>query len=435
MLKNLKKNLWIITMVIITMLFSSCGTAENKPAVNGNIDNLTEKQWIEDIDYLHEKLPQKHKKLYHSLKKQDFDKEIADLKKDVPKLKGYEIKGRLAQIVASVGDAHTSLSLGFNENNIYPVGLWWFGKDLRVITTDKQNKDIIGEKLVSINNIPVDEIMNKINSLISHENGQWLKVINVKYISVPDVLKLLNITADDKAEFSFSDDKGGIKKLSLSPERLTDDIIVRAMDLMPDKPVRLQYNAKDPNLNLYWYKYIPEDKILYFQYNQCIDRNTAKNNSLPDFNQFSDGLIKAIDSNDIDKFVVDLRFNTGGDSSLMTKLVSRLKNIQKLKGKGKIFVMTSRQTFSSGVMACMDFKDKTQAIFYGEPTGGNVNGYGDIKMLTLPNSGLQVSYSTKYFHESDNYKEGFVPDVAVNQSFDHYMKGIDDVYEAIRNYN
>lgn len=50
---------------------------------------------------------------------------------------------------------------------------------------------------------------------------------------------------------------------------------------------------------------------------------------------FSDGLIKAINDNNIDKLVVDLRTNTGGVSRLMTTLISKLCKINKLKDKGK----------------------------------------------------------------------------------------------------
>ncbi|MBV7272060.1 hypothetical protein I6U48_03900 [Clostridium sp. PL3] len=405
-----------------------------------NESNLTEKQWMEDIDYLHKNLPKHHKNLYHDLKKEDFDKEITNLKNDIPNLKPYEIKVRLAEIIALVKDAHTSLSIESDDENIYPIGLSWFGMELRVVSADRQYKDIIGAKLTKINGINADELMGKINRVIPHENGQWLRATNVRYIVMPDVLKSLNVTTQDKTEFSFIDKDGKEKKLILAPEKLTSSNIVRGIDLAPIKPIRAQNDTKDPNSQLYWYKYVPEDKILYFQYNQCIDREVAKEygekdyNSLPDFNEFSKGLIDEINNKDVDKFVIDLRYNPGGNSKLMTDFVSKLNNIQKLKGKGKIFVLTGRQTFSSGVWACLDLKKQTKAIFYGEPTGGNVNGYGDIKMLTLPNSHWQISYSTKLFNLSDDYKEGFIPDVFVDQSFDNYMKGIDDIYEAVKNY-
>jgi hypothetical protein len=202
----------------------------------------------------------------------------------------------------------------------------------------------------------------------------------------------------------------------------------------------LQNISEDPYANLYWYKYIEEENTLYFQYNACIDRTVAKRygyedyESYPKFDEFSKELITAITNNKIDKFIIDLRNNTGGDSSLMTDLAEKLSNIETLKKSDNIFVLIGRETFSSGVFACIDLKNCLSPIFIGEPTGGNVNGYGDIKFLTLPNSKLKVSYSTKLFTLSNMYDSNFMPDVNVEQSFDTYIKGIDDVYEEVKNY-
>ena len=118
----------------------------------------------------------------------------------------------------------------------------------------------------------------------------------------------------------------------------------------------------------------------------------------------------------------------------MSSFVLSLSNIKKLNEKGEIFVLTGRETFSSGVSACISLKNSTNAIFCGEPTGGNVNCYGDKLMITLPNSKINVSYSTQYFTLSSEYKENFTPNITVEQSFDDYAKGIDDVYEAVKSY-
>ena len=42
-------------------------------------------------------------------------------------------------------------------------------------------------------------------------------------------------------------------------------------------------------------------------------------------------------------------------------------------------------------------QNDTEAIFIGEPTGGRPNHFGEVKSFNLPNSGLSVRYSTKYF--------------------------------------
>lgn len=436
MVKFIRNRVYILILLIFGVLLTACSSTSQK--VSGNQTERV-KAWTKDIDYLYNNLPKSHKNLYHNIKEEDFKKEIVSLKQDIEELKDYEIKCRLAQIVATVGDAHTSVNLGFNNSNVYPVVFWWFQEDLRVVTTLKEHRHILGKKLIGINNMPLKDVMQKVNSLIPHENEQWLKATNVRFVTMPEVLKVLGIASEDKVEFSLSDDSNNVIKLELTPEGLPDEKITRVIDEMPTKPLRLQYNTNSLSERLYWYKYLPEEKLLYLQYNQCIDRSVAKSYGIedykdyPEFWEFSQRLLKAINDNNLDKFVVDLRFNSGGDSSLMTGLVNKLASIDKLKGK--VYVMIGRETFSSGVMAAMDFMNQTKAVFYGEPTGGNVNGYGDIKTLELPNSKLQVSYSTKYFKLSSSIEKNFLPAVPVEQNYNNYKQGIDDVFEAVRNNN
>ena len=437
----MRKKFFIIVILCMTIILSSCSGAKSTITSNADDTTLTKDQWVDDIDYLEQNLSEKHYNVYHAIKKEDLEKQFSDLKKEVPRLKDYEIRLKMAKIVASIGDAHTSLTVDSQaDGKVYPFGVWWLGKELKVFAIDKEYKEIIGYNLIAINNIPIEEVMAKINTLISHENEQWLKVINVTYVQMPEVLKFLNIIKEDEAEFTFNDDKGNIKKLNLSPKTSAELNTVYARDLMTKKPVITQQGNSNLYDTLYWYKYIPEDKIMYFKYNQCMDRNIAKMmgyknwEQFPDFSEFGDDLIKEINDKDIDKFIIDLRDNTGGDSSLMSDFAGKLYDIKKLKEQGKVFVMTGRKTFSSGVLACLTIKNSTKALFFGEATGGNVNGYGEITAIILPNSKIQVSCSTKYFDKSSEYKEGFIPDVTIEQSFNNYISGIDDVYEAIRNY-
>lgn len=420
MIKLIKYNLCILIVMLFLISLTGCKSA-SKQVTNVSAKKITMGQWKKDIDYLGENLPKDHTNIYHSITKENFDKEILDLKNDAPKLKDYQIKCRLAEIVASVGDAHTNLLLDSDETSTYPIEVQWFNKDLRVVGIDKVHKDILGKKLISINGISIDKVMEKMEPLISHENSQWLKAFDAQYVMMPDILKFLGVTSKDKVEFSFEDDNSKINKIELYPGKVTQANMVRVVDEMPIIPLNLQYNINDQKGNLYWDKYIPKDKILYFQYNQCV---------YSDFEKCSQYILNVIADKKIDKFIIDLRNNGGGDSGVITPLVSSLADIDKLKGK--IYVIIGKNTFSSGVLAAVDFMNYTGAKFYGEPTGGNVNGYGDVKYLVLPSSKLKISYSTKEFDICDKFKENFIPDVTINESFKDYKKGIDDVYEAIK---
>lgn len=437
----MKKKFFITIILSLAIILSSCSMWKGNTSSSGNASKLSKEQWMEDINYLEKYLAAWHINIYHTITKEEYEKEFNNLKKEVPKLNDMEIKMKLAKIVASVGDAHTEVDLGLTkEDKFYPLSVYWFGKELKVLYIDKQYKSVIGNDLIAINNIPISEAFTRINTLIPHENEQWLKYRNVSCIQMPDVLKFLNIVKEDKAVFTFSDDKGNITKLNLTPKVIKKENIVYAKDLTPIKPVRYQHDDSNYYDNLFWYKYIPEDKIMYFQYNQCIDKDYAMEHGYkdyekyPDFNKFMDELLKELQEKQIDKFIIDLRNNTGGDDGLMNKFVGKICSDKKINKRGKIFVIAGRGTISSGVLACLSLKNFTKAIFCGEPTGGNVNCYGETGRITLPNSKIQVLYSSKYFKDSADYKEGFTPDIPVEQSFNNYINGIDDAYEAIKNY-
>lgn len=57
---------------------------------------------------------------------------------------------------------------------------------------------------------------------------------------------------------------------------------------------------------------------------------------------------------------------------------------------------------------------------------------GEVRSFTLPTSGLQVQYSTKYFKNVDEEMNTLVPDVKISMTFDDFRQGIDPVYECIK---
>ena len=110
---------------------------------------------------------------------------------------------------------------------------------------------------------------------------------------------------------------------------------------------------------------------------------------------------------------------------------NKLAAARQINRKGRLFVVLGRRTFSSAILNAIDLKKKTEAVFYGEPTGGKPNHYGEIRTLTLPHLGLKVSYSTKYFQFVEGDEPSLIPDVLVELALDDYLALRDPVLEAI----
>ncbi|MDR1348005.1 MAG: hypothetical protein LBJ63_06190, partial [Prevotellaceae bacterium] len=98
----------------------------------------------------------------------------------------------------------------------------------------------------------------------------------------------------------------------------------------------------------------------------------------------------------------------------------------------KTYVVLGRATFSSAILNAMDFKRLTNAIFVGEETSGKPNHFGEVKSFQLPTSKLSVNYSTKYFKMTDENVNTIAPDVKIEMSFSDFMKGVDPVYEWVK---
>lgn len=98
---------------------------------------------------------------------------------------------------------------------------------------------------------------------------------------------------------------------------------------------------------------------------------------------------------------------------------------------GRCFVITGRATFSSGALDALDFRRATAALVAGEPMGNKPNRFGQLNSFALPNSGLNVWYSTKKFILVPGDPPILEPDLPAEATWDDYLAGRDPVLERI----
>ncbi len=418
----------VTLLITVTACSASEGIAKDKPSNREIIltnDNTNEKRNLllkEDIMFFKQELPKHHKYLFSMISKEGFNNKTDQLISNIDKLNNKQVFVELNKIAASIGDAHTGVNIW--DGYHYPLQFWLFNGNVYVVNADNSLKEMMFSKIVKIDGIDIDIVLKQLKSLISHENESWVLAMLPSYLESPVYMYGLGmIQNENKAVFTVQKDN------------VVQDFTVSALEYGKDANF-VNKKTKDVIIGTYDkyydYEYLSNQKALYFEYNVCADMDNQK---FADFNKEMFGVIK---KNDIDKIIIDLRNNTGGNSEILNPFTESLKSYIMENDNVKVYLLVGRNTFSSGMFAIYRVKEAApEAIAVGEPTGGALDCYGEVRTMNLPNSQIPISYSTKYFEFSKefSYKNGgvgtFLPDISIQPTIDEYTNGRDAVLDYV----
>jgi tetratricopeptide (TPR) repeat protein len=178
----------------------------------------------------------------------------------------------------------------------------------------------------------------------------------------------------------------------------------------------------------YWFEYLSDTKSVYFQFN-FVEREWNHET----FEEFRTRLFSFIDTHEVEKFIIDLRYNSGGDGSLLDPFLHEIIKRDRINRKGSLFVLVGRKTFSAAVMLIGSLKRHTNAYFVGEPAGAPLNHRGEPQTYTLPHSKFLLQLSTLYYQVGgpQDRSEYFQVDVPYQSSSRDYFSGADPALELI----
>jgi hypothetical protein len=136
-------------------------------------NELTPEQWAQDLDFLGAELSKKHKNLFHRISENEFRARIEKLKARLPTLGQDATLTGLMEIVAAVGDSHTTI--GYRAQQGLPLMLYWFKDGISILNTTAEYKDILYGKISALGGKPIGDIVSAISALIPHENEAQVK--------------------------------------------------------------------------------------------------------------------------------------------------------------------------------------------------------------------------------------------------------------------
>lgn len=401
----------ILSLLTILLSFSLFGCS--KPIETTNIPKL------DDLNQFYDTLSKKHKNLYARISKDKLDGEIAKIADSIETMSDAEFYYSLKHVLSLVGDAHTMLEFSdskYNHLNALPFAIAKFEDGWYLMIINDQYNQYLGSKVLSINDVPIEDIYEKAKSIISFENTAWLDSQFSNAINFKEALEYLEIIKNDQEIYltveSFNEGQIDIPIVPLTSQQLSSEKLARYE--------RNKSLVTDPAET---YRYLElNDDTFFVQYNSC-----QEDPNLP-MKDFSNQVSEELANNSYSTIIIDLRYNSGGNSEIINPLLKILKKQSNIK----FYTLIGSNTFSSGIINSLDTVNQLDSTLVGTPSGGNVNGYGELKFFNLKNTPIVISYSTKYFELIKDYdKDSLYPDIEVPHTIENYFNGVDEEVEWV----
>lgn len=386
--------------------------------------------WRYDLNLLAREIKRVHYNPYRFMAPAEFERAVREIHEAIPSLTDDEITVRLMKLVRRLGDGHSYVVPTYQEDETQqglPVLFSFFEEGLYIGATTPEHEDLLWARVLKFDGATAERVYTGLDDIVSQDNSMRLLSQAPAFMRLPPLLKALGLAADaSKIGLTIVDRQGRERVVTLAMTKgEIKEWVRKPADAVNELPLYAQ-NRKD----YYWFKYFPETRLLYFQYNAVANK---KDESVA---QFAARLFSFIEQNEVDKLVVDLRWNGGGNMFLSKPLLEGVLAAKKVNQPGHLFVIAGRHTFSAAMIFAAQLERYTHAIFVGEPTGSSPNFVGETNFRQLPYSKMWVSLSNLYWQNSTatDQRIWIAPRLSAPPTFNSYRQGLDPALEAIMAY-
>ena len=397
-------------------------------------NKFTSSQWQQDLRFLQKTVHEDYSFLFKKTTAADFDAAVEQLYVSIPTMDDHEVFTGIARIIASFKYGHTRI--GFSDSPVplhfLRIAMYHFDDGIYVQGVHNAHEKALGAKVVAIEGTPIKEVLEAVYPVVPAENDQFFKAYGVPYAQSPEILHAQGITEKLQQTVNMSFEKDGETfDLEIAAQEGLDVPISYGFIEPKDDWLQVRNQDTTPlylkNLDkIYYYEYLPEEKTVYVRQSQVQDDPSE------DIPTFYARVFDFIENNEVDKLVIDVRLNGGGNNYKNKAVITGIIETEKINKPGKLFVIIGRRTFSACQNLVNEFSNYTNAIFVGEPTSENINFYGDNRQVQLPNTKLNTYLSFAWWQDKPQWEGGpwTAPHLAVDMSFDQYVNNEDPVLEA-----
>ena len=351
----------------------------------------------------------------------------------------------LMKIISKYGQGHVSiLPIDMKKSEVFIAE---FNGKYYIVGANEQFNNLLGSEVININNIKIEDVVDRLETYAIGENKSFRRRQQNSFLNSYGILKKENVMTEKQNIYEL---KTGDKIIKVDiPFVKSDDLIVSKLKINGRKTDMLQYERKrtsnENNVSIKPLSYPVDVNRLHYietegdnlilRYNSCTENDHYK------IEKFTKDVCDKLDSNKFSNIIIDLRYNSGGDSSYIFNIFSKMMAYQGANPKTKIKVLVSDSTYSAaGDCALLFVKNFHNVEVIGTDSGFPVlTSAGNVNMFYTKDTYFQISYCMMVFREHyenvDSYlfnymnfdfdRNTMTPDFHADQSFADYMIGND----------
>jgi hypothetical protein len=275
------------------------------------------------------------------------------------------------------------------------------------------DSSLIGDRLVSIGGVKIDDAVDRLTPLVPHDNADGLLEGLVWELNSVEYLNGSGIVSD-VARPAFGLQKPDGTSVTVNPPSLDGS----------------QYDLVNPG----WLTGAGPEAVARRGERIWTRVDTARRVFLISVNDYGDmvdagtAMTAALDAKQVDRVVLDMRYLQGGNGDIA--ILGTLRDDPRINRTGGLIVLIGRENVSAATSAVEDLDRNTKAILVGEPTPARADNFRcDCHDFVLPHSGFTLSVPTYWDRLGDDRPE-IAPDVPILLSSKDFFAGRDPVLDA-----
>ena len=375
-----------------------------------NQRRFTDQQWLEDLYFMVNSMKHIHPNLFHAVPEGTFQNEVASLTEAIPDLTDHEVIVGLLKLTALTRDWHTQIISRNLTERWFPVRIEQLRDGLFIVATSPEYAQYMGSSVIRIGNFSAEAAFDRIQTATAHDNLYSQRYFASMLLCMPSILNGLHIIDDinelkleiqpsvrdqmevniSAEEFESDDDLSWFWQKEAAPAKECVTVALSTGSL----PLYWKHTNR-----YYWFEFLESCKAVYLGFNMTLNEETES------FSAFNIRLWDLVDRQAVDRLVVDLRHNIGGDNDILPPLFEGILEHDRINRPGGLFVLIGPKNVSASSHCAAWFEKMTPATFVGEPTGARPNQYADPEHLRLPNSQLRLMVSKRYWLNDSTHIE------------------------------